>query len=396
MRVALLMNFVAPYRVPLLEAFRDQVGTLRVLISTPMERDRSWAPEWGTLDVVVQRNVTVRRLHNRVGKFTRQLEIHVPYDTLGQLGSYHPDAVISGELGARSMQAALYKLLRPRMPFLIWATLSEHSETDWGRGRRALRRFILNRADGVLVNGESGARYIASFGVPDERIFRLNQPVDVGMFAAQHRTRPDDAMYRLLFCGMLVKRKGLVPFAKALNVWAAANPGRQIEMWWLGSGELGETLAALKLPPNLSYRFLGQVPYAVLPAVYAQADLLAFPSLMDEWGLVVNEAMAAGLPVLGSIYSQAVEELVTEGVHGWVFDPLSEHSIQAAIDRALSTPPRELAGMRAAVRQKIMGLTPASASDRMAHAVRKLHSALRTGFNIRGRAVLRRRRGEAG
>ena len=42
MRVALLTNFIAPYRLPLLEALRDQVGDLRVLVSTPMERDRFW------------------------------------------------------------------------------------------------------------------------------------------------------------------------------------------------------------------------------------------------------------------------------------------------------------------------------------------------------------------
>ena len=57
--------------------------------------------------------------------------------------------------------------------------------------------------------------------------------------------------------------------------------------------------------------------------VYAKASLFAFPTLADEWGVVVNEAMAAGLPVLGSIYSQAVEELVEDGVSGWVFRPMN-------------------------------------------------------------------------
>ncbi len=374
MRLALLMNFIAPYRVPLLEALRDRVGELRVMISTPMERDRSWTPDWGTLDVVVQRNLSVRRPYKSTVGFSRQLEIHVPYDTLGQLAAYQPEAVISGELGARSLQAALYKLAHPRTPFLIWATLSEHSERDWGRARRLLRRFILGRADGVLVNGESGARYIARFGIPDDRIFRLNQPVDVALFAGQRRTRPDDAVSRLLFSGMLNHRKGVEPFAQALDAWAAANPARRIEMWWLGDGELGDGLAARALPPNLSYRFFGHVPYADLPGIYAQADLLAFPSLLDEWGLVVNEAMATGLPVLGSIYAQAVEELVVDGTNGWVFDPLLPASLETALDRALTTPPDRLPAMRAAARERIMSLTPASAADCIARALRVLRA----------------------
>lgn len=372
MRVALLMNFVAPYRVPLLEALRDRVGRLRVLISTPMERDRSWVPEWGTLDVVVQRNATLRRRHRDLFGFSRRLEIHVPYDTLAQLFGYRPDAVVSGELGLRSLQAALYKVVRPGTPFLVWATLSEHSERSWGKARTLLRRFILGRVDGVFVNGESGARYIARFGVPDDRIFRLNQPVDVALFTGQPRVRRDDGVCRLLYSGMLTERKGLVPFAECLAQWAAANPSRRIEMWWMGSGELGGALRALPMPPNLAQRFLGAVPYAELPGIYAQADLLAFPSLLDEWGLVVNEAMASGMPVLGSTYSQAVEELVTEGATGWIFDARSREDMLGAIDRALGRSPDQLLGMGAAAQRRIQELTPASAAERMAQAIRAL------------------------
>lgn len=108
MRVALLMNFIAPYRVPLLEALRDRVGELRVLLSTPMERDRSWAPDWGTLDAVVQRNVTVRRTYSDTFGFKKQHEIHVPYDTLAQLLRYRPDAVISARAACRRRSTSCF------------------------------------------------------------------------------------------------------------------------------------------------------------------------------------------------------------------------------------------------------------------------------------------------
>ena len=379
MHVALLMNFVAPYRVPLLEALRDRVGRLSVLISVPMEKDRNWVPDWGTLDVQVQRNVVLHRTYRDATGFSRQLEIHVPFDTLPRLVRSRPDAVISGELGMRSLQCALYKLVRPGMPFLIWATLSEHSERGWGWARRALRRFILRRADGVLVNGESGARYIAGFGLPDGSIVRVNQPVDVDVFVRQPRVRNERAGTRLLFSGMLVPRKGLMPFAAALADWCGRHPERSVEMWWLGGGELRGPLEALALPANLSFRFLGERPYAALPEVYAQADLLAFPTLLDEWGLVVNEAMASGMPVLGSIYSQAVEELVEEGRTGWLFDPLDPASLSAGIDRALNTPPDALPAMRQAARNAAVGLNPTNAGDIMAEAVRAAAGRLRRG-----------------
>ena len=369
MRVSLLTNFIAPYRVTLLERLRDRVGALSVLLSTPMERDREWAPAWGTLDVRVQRTLTIRRDKGYTGGFARRLEIHVPWDTLPLLAGSRPDAVISGELGMRSLQAALYRLTRRRMPLLIWATLSEHSERDWGWMRRTLRRFILACADGVFVNGESGARYVAGFGVPDGRIFRLNQPVDVEIFAREPRTRTQDNVIRLLCAGVITARKGLEPFAQLLIDWADRHPEQSIELWWVGDGDRRAALQALALPPNLRFRFLGHVSYDQLPSVYAQVDLFAFPTLLDEWGLVVNEAMAAGLPVLGSIYSQAVEELVSENQTGWIYDPHDRSAAELALGRALGVSAGRRAEMGQLARARILPLTPDAQAARIAEAI---------------------------
>lgn len=377
MRVALLTNFIAPYRVSVLEALRDRVGDLRVLVCTRMERDRSWVVDWGSLDVVVQRTLTFRPLTRDMFGLARRSEVHVPYDSLEQLRRWAPDVVISGELGARSLQAAAYCTLRPDVPLLIWATLSEHTEKAWGVLRRRLRQVILRRADGVLVNGESGARYIRSFGLPDEHIFRVNQPVDIDLFNAIPRQRPKTSCTRLLYSGMLTEHKGVRHFATQLATWARANPSHAIEMWWLGDGALRPWLEAQALPGNLSQRFCGAVQYGAVAGFYAQCDALVLPSMRDEWGLVVNEALASGLPVLGSIYSQAVEELVEEGRTGWVFDPLLDASAFAALDRMFATTPVGTAWMRDATRRRISTLTPASAADRIAVAITEVAAVRR-------------------
>ena len=369
MRVALLQNFVAPYRVPFYERLAARLDAFKVFVSTPMESDRDWIVEWGTLDVTVQRNITLRRPYRDTLGFVRELQVHVPYDTVFQLLRFRPDAIISVELGARSLQAVVYKMLRPRVRLLLWCKLSEHSERNWGSVRNALRRFILRRADAVLVNGESGARYIARFGIPDRLIHRINQPVDVARFAGVPRTRDEGLACRLLCAGTLTTRKGSIPFLKALAAWAEAHPECWLELWWLGDGELAETLGGIALPANLTQRFCGSVPYAAMPGYYAQCDLLAFPSLSDEWGLVVNEAMAAGLPVLGSVFAQAVLELVEEDHTGWLFDPSDPAAMQAALSRALLTPPDRIAEMRAAARRRIASLTPDSAAARIAAAL---------------------------
>jgi glycosyltransferase involved in cell wall biosynthesis len=370
MRVVLLQNFVAPYRVPLYEGLQDRLSEFKVFASTPMEDDREWVPDWGTIDVEIQRSFSIRyRVRENLG-FRRTLQVHFPYDTLARLFRFRPDAVITVELGVRSLQVAIYKLLRPSVRLLIWCKLSEHTERSWGAARLLVRRFILSKADGVMVNGESGARYIARLGVPDERIFRVNQPVDVDAFTRTGRSRPVSARTRLLCSGSLIERKGVLPFLGRVDVWARANPTENLEIWWLGDGKERAALEAFATAPNLSQRFIGSVPYASLPQWYSQADILAFPTLSDEWGLVVNEAMAAGLPVLGSIYAQAVTELVSDGETGWIFDPTSDQSVQMALDRVRDTSPEDLARMRDACRRRIASVTPDAAAEKIFNALR--------------------------
>ena len=110
--------------------------------------------------------------------------------------------------------------------------------------------------------------------------------------------------------------------------------------------------------------FLGECSFAQLSECYATSGILAFPMLSDEWGLIVNEALAAGLPVLGSVYSQAVEELVLEGETGWRFRTDVGDEMYAAIDRALTTPVDKLNDMRRAGRELVKPLTPEFVADR--------------------------------
>jgi hypothetical protein len=68
-----------------------------------------------------------------------------------------------------------------------------------------------------------------------------------------------------------------------------------------------------------------------IPRLFAASDLLVFPTLRDCWGMVVNEALAAGIPVLGSRYAGAAEELLCDGDVGRLIDPLVPDALDAAL-----------------------------------------------------------------
>lgn len=368
-RVALLTNFIPPYRRPLYEQVARRVGELRVFVSVPSESNRAWTPDWSGLDVTVQRTITRKRTWRHPQGFEDATYVHFPYDTLWQLWRYRPDVILSAEMGLRSLQAALYRAIVPGCRLIIWATLSEHSEQGRGWLRPRVRRWLLRRVDGVYVNGRSGGRYVRHFQVPEDRIFVVPTSFEVESYLDVPVSRTANQSHRLLYVGQLVPRKGVDLLLQALARWGAAHPRERAELVVAGDGEQRALLESLALPANVAVYFLGNQDYARLKAVYAEAGILVFPTLADEWGLVVNEAMAACLPVLGSLYGQSVEELVTDGETGWTFRPDRPDEFDAVLRRALATPPAELDRMRAAARARAARLTPEFVASRICEGI---------------------------
>jgi glycosyltransferase involved in cell wall biosynthesis len=368
-RVALITNFVAPYRTPLFRRLAEGLTELRVLVSTSMEPNRAWAPDWEGVAVEVLPSLTLALPARHPHGFTQRLFVHLPWSAPRVLARYRPDVVVSGQLGLASVLAALHCRRRPASRLVLWLTLSEVSESGRGWLRRRLRRWLLARADAVMVNGESGARYVRGFGVPESRIFRVGQAVDLKAFEAP-LTRRGAAAHRLLFVGLPEPGKGLVPFLRVLADRARLEPERRLELWIAGAEEEQCPLPDLHPPPNLCLRWLGAVPYARMPELYRRVGILAFPTLSDEWGLVVNEAFAAGVPVLGSVHSQAVEELVEEGRTGWRFRPEDPADCAAALDRALALPADALDELRPACRERVEAFSFARVAARMLRAIR--------------------------
>jgi hypothetical protein len=290
---------------------------------------------------------------------------------MAQLRRWRPDAIVTAEMGARSLQAVAYARAR-RTPVVLWATLSQELETGRGAVRALARRWLLRRADAVIVNGESGARYVRAFGVTERRILRVPYTADVAAFASLPIERPGHAERRLLFVGTLSSRKGIDLLMTAVVVWAERNPDRRILLTVVGDGPLRDALRSRATPENLRVLWSGNVEVEDLPRHFGAADLFLFPTLGDEWGVVVNESLAAGVPVVGSQRSQAVQELVTEGRNGWRFSPSGPEEVAEALDRALSVSGERLAQMRRAARATGIELRPEVMAARIANRLREL------------------------
>ena len=357
-RIVFLTNIIPPYQKPVLDQLSKRYARMRILLSTPMEGNRSWKLDWKGLDVVVQRTLTLKGLWRHPKGFNERLYLHLPIDTVWQLKRFDADVVISWEMGTRTILAALYRWIWRRTRLIVWAEFSE--ATEYGRGplRQMLRKLLHHAIDGFLVTGESGARYLRHLGIPQRKIHKLAYTTDVSSFARVPITRPTQHAWRLLYVGQLIPRKGLLQFVEALARWANFHKERTVEFFLAGEGPLGSSLEQYACPSNLSAKLLGNIAYDHLPEVYGQAGIFVFPTFADTWGVVVNEAMAAGVPVLGSAYGQAVSELIEDDISGWTFRPDVSDEMFQAIDKCLTTSIGKLSEMRANARRAALRLTP--------------------------------------
>ena len=360
MSVAFLTNLIPPYQKPVLDVLSKRYRRVRVLLSTPMEKNRPWKLDWEGLDVVVQKTLTLKGNWRHPRGFSEAVAVHIPVDTFQQLRKFSPDVVISVEMGARTLFAVLFRKLHPRSRLIIWAEAAEATESGRGLARQIVRRVLIRNADAFLAVGGRAVQYLSHIGADTSKIFKVAYTTDVARFSTNGLCRPPEAVKRLLYCGQFVERKGLIPFLGILSDWATANPQRHIEFWLVGDGPLRGDLENFLLPPNVKLVFKGVFQYGDLPAVYSEAGIFVLPTLADTWAVVVNEALAAGLPVLGSVYAQAVEELVEEGRNGWTFRIDHRQEAFEALDRMMNTPLAKLEEMRVNARATALNLSPES------------------------------------
>jgi len=275
-----LTNFIPPYRLPVFKVLASRLREFRLLVSISMEGNRSWRIDTSDLEVIQQHSICLRWRHRYHSGVTDEGYLHIPYDTIPWLLRLHPDVILTGEMGFRTLQALLYrKLLNRRSRVIVHADVSESTEFNRGELRSCLRRWVVHNADALIVNGASGKRYVCSLGNVENKIFIVPYTTDMTSFAATvGRNLPERSVQNIIYAGRLIECKGLTAFSKVLVRWARDHPERLIRWTLVGEGPLQGSLKELERPSNLRLRIVGWVPYEQMPALYAQEDILVLPT----------------------------------------------------------------------------------------------------------------------
>ena len=371
--VVVLTNYLRRHHSLVFQEVAKQVGKLTILLSTDMEPDRAWQADWGDLDVRIQKNKMITARWKHSSGFNEPNYIHIPTDTVKSLKELKPDIVFSYEMGMRTVLSSLYRLTHRKSPLVMVGNMADHIENERGMLRRLTRRFIKSRVDFATYNGPSCKRYLESIGFADDQLFHFPYCIDHETTYQGQQTFSADGHRRLFYCGVLSDRKGILPFTQLLSDYLAQHDHTRVTLSIAGDGPLSDQVKAFATD-RLEIDLLGHCNSEQLAAANQAADICVFPTLGDEWGLVPIEAMASGLPVLGSVLAQSVEAKVIEGENGWRFDPLDEESVKHAINAALRIGHSELVRMSAAARKTAADATPETSATNFCDVVRSIRT----------------------
>lgn len=234
-----------------------------------------------------------------------------------------------------TMQIAMHWLRRNRLPWVFFGERPGVSK------RNSIGTLVRSLAKRPAVHWPSGIAAVGSLAVDayrretSRRIPIVNLPyfTDLQPFR-QKRSFPgrSPSRLRVLYCGQLIFRKGVDLLIDA--VCALSDRGRKIELTLVGDGDQRQGLQR-QVPPHLKHvvRFLGFKPPSQLPDLFQEADILALPSRHDGWGVVVNQALAACLPVVASDRVGAARDLINDDVNGFVFPTGSKVELEKVLDR---------------------------------------------------------------
>ncbi len=341
-RIAVVFHHIGPYHHARLNAAADRLSV------TGIEWSAKGYDAWGAA-------ATPARYH-KVSLFPEATD-HSPGRAelrcafWSALEQTNPDVVaVNGWNNFGSLIAANC-CLRRRIPMVVMSESSrqDESRTWW---KEAIKRRIAGLYSAALVGGQRHVEYLAELGMPRERICTGYDVVDNEYFrqkAEEVRSQRSEVRQKyalpenyFLASARFVEKKNL---SKLIEAYAEYSRGSEIrsqksevsnnkapwDLVVLGDGPVKADLCRLisDLRLNEHTHLPGFEPYNELPVYYALANAFVHASTTEQWGLVVNEAIASGLPVIVSDRCGCVPELING--NGFTFDPANEHELTARL-----------------------------------------------------------------
>ena len=355
-RLAVITEIIAPYRIPVFNALaREHDIDLHVIFLSETDPTlRHWDVYKTEINFSYQ---VLPSWRARIGRQTLLLNRGLNR----ALRSFHPDIIVCGGYNYLASWQALSIAKWRVVPFVGWIESTCRERRSLFFPIELAKRFFVRACDAFLVPGTASADYLEVLGATPHTIFVAPNAIDTHLFfAAAASARENTPSIRsrfglpcrfFLFVGRLVEEKGIFDLVEAYSR-LSADTRHEIGLVFVGDGPARDQISVrtARISPG-SVRTLGFLQRDDLAQIYPLADALVFPTYSDAWGLVVNEAMACGLPVITTEVAGCHRDLVHHGENGFVVSAGDINSLFECMNQlALNPELRERMGQRGADR----------------------------------------------
>lgn len=222
------------------------------------------------------------------------------------------------------------------------------SEERLARRNRIMPRYY-RLLDGFLAIGSRNREFYRAMGVPDDRVFDFPYTVDnERMIAAAKLSKKERDTVRkqyglrpgvpaVLYASKFMERKHPDDVIEAVRRLRAE--GLEVDALMVGSGEMDDQLRAQAAKvPGHPIGFPGFINQQELPRLFGACNIFALPSEAEPWGLIINETMCGGMPILAADEIGSVADLVVDGDNGLLFPAGNVDALTAALRKLVVEP----------------------------------------------------------
>ena len=342
MKIVVLTNILNPYataRLSTLGAVKNI--ELTVMVQTSNEANRTWQ-----LDDFAGNSfetILLPGIHLRIGIADRTY-LHLNYGVKKNLKRINPDAVVILGWNNPTTFIAARACKKLKIPVIAWSG-STKNEPSLLRslGKPVIRRFHRQCAAFVSYGSAAKSLLVDYWGIDPAKIFILGNPVDNTFFINESKKSKKNKSiyyngaknkYSILFIGQIIQRKGLLELVRAFRI--LQKKIRNVDLIIAGKGPYEKKLKEIISDEGIeNIHFIGYCNQDKLPALYSQSTIFCLPSREEVWGLVINEAMACGIPVIASEVCGAVEDLIIHNTTGMVFHTGDQNDLSEKMETLL-------------------------------------------------------------
>lgn len=293
--------------------------------------------------------------------------IHLNPTVRKELDQHDADLVVVVGYVGLTNQLAIRHLEKHNRRWAFWGEIPGlHKRGLLGSWLRKIAQRPLAKAAGIAAVGSHALKVyqLLTTGRAAKQQFFTNIPYhcDIGPFQAAASNRVEAKTVRFLYCGQLIHRKGVDLLCSAFT--KLIDDGVNATLTLAGEGALRESLEASMSPMvRDKVKLHGFLPVTQLPEIFAMCDVFVIPSRHDGWGVVVNQAIAAGMPVIASEAVGAANDLIEIGVNGMVVTAGDANSLYSAMKDVCQSEDRRNRMSQASAEKAASLSLPAAVSD---------------------------------